>query len=114
MSFVSPDPKPGVISLDATFLLRKNRIFPELWKWIKMILLVIAFVVMGWSPAFGNSGSIRIGATVSATGHFSTEVGPFRRLFRAWAAEVNQTGGIYLKGKGKSGYAVYSTSPYML
>lgn len=73
----------------------------KVMKWVKVILLLIAFVVIGWSPAFGNSGRIRIGATVSATGHFSTEVGPFRRLFRAWAAGVNQTGGIYLKEKGK-------------
>ena len=28
---------------------------------------------------------IRIGLTISETGHFSMEIGPFRKLFQAWA-----------------------------
>jgi len=41
--------------------------------------------------------AIRVGATVSATGKYATEVGPFQRLFETWVAEVNDRGGIYLK-----------------
>ena len=37
---------------------------------------------------------VRIGATVSETGHFATEVGPFRGLFEAWAEDVNGRGGL--------------------
>jgi branched-chain amino acid transport system substrate-binding protein len=41
--------------------------------------------------------AIRVGATVSATGKYATEVGPFQRLFETWVADVNNRGGIYLK-----------------
>ena len=41
--------------------------------------------------------AIRIGVTVSVSGKFSTEIGPFQRLFKAWVDEVNRRGGIYLK-----------------
>ena len=43
---------------------------------------------------------IRIGATVSMSGKFSTEVGPFKQLMDAYAAEINAQGGIYVKGAG--------------
>ncbi len=46
--------------------------------------------------------AIRIGATVSQTGHFSSEIGPFKRLMEAWAGMVNEKGGIPMKGYGKS------------
>ncbi len=38
-------------------------------------------------------------ATVSRTGHFSTEIGPFERLMDAWADIVNARGGLMVKGK---------------
>ena len=41
--------------------------------------------------------AIRVGVTVSASGKFSTEVGPFQRLCQAWVDQVNGRGGIYLK-----------------
>ncbi|UCG11697.1 MAG: amino acid ABC transporter substrate-binding protein [Deltaproteobacteria bacterium] len=41
--------------------------------------------------------AIRVGATVSVSGKFATEVGPFQRLLKAWADEVNRRGGLYLK-----------------
>jgi branched-chain amino acid transport system substrate-binding protein len=41
--------------------------------------------------------AIRVGVTVSASGKFSTEVGPFQRLCQAWVDQVNRRGGIYLK-----------------
>jgi branched-chain amino acid transport system substrate-binding protein len=44
---------------------------------------------------------IRIGATVSETGHFSSEIGPFRRLLNAWADIVNTKGGLMLKKYGR-------------
>ena len=43
---------------------------------------------------------IRIGATVSMSGKFSTEVGPFKQLMDAYAAEINDQGGIYVKAVG--------------
>lgn len=45
---------------------------------------------------------IRIGATVSQSGHFSSEVGPFKRLMEAWAQIVNERGGIKLGQHNKS------------
>jgi len=58
-------------------------------RWMVMLLagLVIASSAEAVEP-------LRIGATVSETGHFATEVGPFRALFQAWAHGVNQSGGI--------------------
>ena len=46
--------------------------------------------------------AIVIGATVSQSGHFSSEIGPFKRLMEAWADIVNEKGGIKLKKYGKS------------
>ncbi len=52
-------------------------------------------------PVGAGGDVIRIGATVSASGHFAAEVGPFRRLFRAWEAQVNREGGLFLKKEGR-------------
>jgi len=41
----------------------------------------------------------RIGATISTSGHFATEVGPFGRLLSSWADELNSKGGIGLDGR---------------
>ncbi|MEW6139287.1 MAG: amino acid ABC transporter substrate-binding protein [Thermodesulfobacteriota bacterium] len=46
--------------------------------------------------------AILIGATVSQSGHFSSEVGPFKQLMEAWADTVNKKGGIKLAKYGKS------------
>ncbi len=46
--------------------------------------------------------AIVIGATVSQSGHFSSEIGPFKRLMEAWADIVNKKGGIKLEKYGKS------------
>jgi branched-chain amino acid transport system substrate-binding protein len=43
---------------------------------------------------------IRIGATVSMSGKFSTEIGPFKTLMEAYASTINSRGGIYLKSAG--------------
>ncbi|MBW2603373.1 MAG: amino acid ABC transporter substrate-binding protein [Deltaproteobacteria bacterium] len=43
---------------------------------------------------------IRIGATVSMSGKFSTEIGPFKKLMEAYAATINSRGGIYVKSAG--------------
>lgn len=69
--------------------------------WVKTVLILIGMVCVGWTQAWGAEDHIRIGATVSATGHFATEIGPFKNLFRAWAEQVNRDGGIFLKEKGK-------------
>jgi branched-chain amino acid transport system substrate-binding protein len=43
---------------------------------------------------------IRIGATVSMSGKFSTEIGPFKKLMEAYATTINSRGGIYVKSAG--------------
>jgi len=59
-------------------------------------LLIGIPVVAGSAP-----DAIHIGATVSQTGHFSSEIGPFKRLMNAWADLVNEQGGIMVKEYGK-------------
>ncbi len=58
------------------------------------------FMVMPFA-ALGAPDVIHIGATVSQTGHFSSEIGPFERLMKAWADMVNEQGGIMVKEYGK-------------
>ena len=53
-------------------------------------------------PAWGQK-EVRIGLTVSETGHFSTEVGPFRNLVEAWARDINHKGGVKI---GDEAYAI--------
>ncbi len=64
------------------------------------ILLTVLFTLAAQSHA-EVPDAIRIGVTVSVSGKFSTEVGPFQRLCRAWVDGVNRRGGIYLKKYGK-------------
>lgn len=66
----------------------------------RIICLTVCLSVM-YGPALAGE-SIRIGATVSASGHFASEVGPFKKLFEAWAARVNASGGILLKKSGRT------------
>jgi branched-chain amino acid transport system substrate-binding protein len=64
--------------------------------WIASIFLLSATISASdlWAEA---PPAVRVGVTVSASGKFSTEVGPFQRLCQAWVDEVNRRGGIYLK-----------------
>ncbi len=69
------------------------------------ILAVVAACWLFFAPAPSTAAdpdAIRIGATVSETGKFATEVGPFARLFKAWADQVNDNGGLRLERYGKS------------
>ncbi len=59
------------------------------------IITVLAGITWAETPK-----EIRIGATVSMSGKFSTEVGPFKKLMNAYAAEINNQGGIYVKAAG--------------
>jgi branched-chain amino acid transport system substrate-binding protein len=62
-------------------------------------VILLATMFAGSPGAFAEAPeAIRVGVTVSVSGKFATEVGPFQRLCEAWAAEVNRRGGIYLKG----------------
>jgi branched-chain amino acid transport system substrate-binding protein len=45
--------------------------------------------------------AILVGATIAATGPFSGEVGPFRKMMENWTEMVNARGGITLKEYGK-------------
>ncbi len=65
-------------------------------------ILGLVFLV-GTLPvaAAGAPDKILIGATVSQTGHFSSEIAPFKRLMEAWADLVNAKGGIEMKKYGK-------------
>ncbi len=67
---------------------------------VMMVLLVGLFPLH--ATAADVPDQILIGATVSQSGHFSSEIGPFKRLMEAWADIVNKKGGIKLKKYGKS------------
>ena len=65
---------------------------------------VVALVVLLVAPRGARAAapeSIRIGATVSESGHFSSEVGPFARLMKAWAEVVNEQGGLMVREYGR-------------
>jgi branched-chain amino acid transport system substrate-binding protein len=70
--------------------------------WLLGTCLAVIFLVA--LPAWAGDApkAIHIGATVSQSGHFSSEVGPFKRLMEAWADIVNGQGGIMVKDYGKS------------
>lgn len=59
---------------------------------LKAIYIGALFFVCQWAQA----EEFRIGATVSISGHFATEVGPFGKLLGSWANELNSKGGIVL------------------
>ena len=70
------------------------------------LILIAGIVLFNFSILVPDSDAevpdaIRVGATVSVSGKFSTEIGPFQRLFQAWVDEVNRQGGIYLKKYGR-------------
>lgn len=53
---------------------------------------VLGVCILAAGLSFGSE--VRIGATISQTGHFATEVGPFAGLLEAWATEANRAGGV--------------------
>jgi branched-chain amino acid transport system substrate-binding protein len=62
------------------------------------VCVLIGAVLWLFSPSlWAQPQEIRIGATVSATGKFATEVGPFKNLLTAWADEINSRGGLWLQ-----------------
>ena len=63
-------------------------------------LFLFLFLAGIWGTAAADD-AIRIGATVSATGHFASEIGPFEKLFTAWADRINERGGLALGKSGK-------------
>ena len=65
------------------------------------VCLVAAVLIGIPFAAMGAPDAIHVGATVSQTGHFSSEIGPFKRLMNAWADIVNEKGGIMVKEYGK-------------
>lgn len=68
-----------------------------------LVTCCLAVALLIGIPVVASSApdAIRIGATVSQTGHFSSEIGPFKRLMNAWADLVNEQGGIMVKEYGK-------------
>lgn len=58
---------------------------------ILIAILIANFALPNISLA---QNEIRIGLTISETGHFSTEIGPFRKLVQAWAHDTNRKGGM--------------------
>lgn len=59
-----------------------------------IIILPTVYTEYSWAQ-----NEIRIGLTVSESGHFSTEIGPFRKLVEAWADDINKNGGLKLGDK---------------
>lgn len=75
----------------------RKRVF---FAWIAGIFFLGIFAL--WADSHAQTpDAIRVGATVSVSGKFSTEIGPFQRLFQAWVDEVNRQGGIFLKKYGR-------------
>jgi len=68
-----------------------------------LVTCCLAVALLIGIPVVASSApdAIHIGATVSQTGHFSSEIGPFKRLMNAWADLVNEQGGIMVKEYGK-------------
>jgi len=64
-------------------------------KWIKAVGSFVLLVSVNCAQA----EEFRIGATISISGHFATEVGPFGRLLSSWANELNSKGGIGFAGR---------------
>jgi branched-chain amino acid transport system substrate-binding protein len=63
-----------------------------------LVICLSAALLIGVPMAASEAPkAIRIGATVSQTGHFSSEIGPFKRLMNAWADIVNEQGGIMVE-----------------
>jgi branched-chain amino acid transport system substrate-binding protein len=58
----------------------------------KMMGWVLLLALLWGSAAAAET--IRVGATVSQTGHFAAEVGPFKKLFDAWSRDVGERGGL--------------------
>lgn len=60
---------------------------------------LLIFLMCLWvSPnADADFREIRIGATVSGSGKFATEVGPFKKLLAEWAEKINRQGGLPLQ-----------------
>lgn len=60
------------------------------------VFLGLLALLLSPNAAVWGLEPVRIGVTVSETGHFATEVGPFRKLIEAWAVDVNRQGGLAL------------------
>jgi branched-chain amino acid transport system substrate-binding protein len=76
-------------------------------KWLMLPALLLVAVALTLGPAREAStqakapDAILVGATIAATGPFSAEVGPFKKLMETWAEMVNAKGGILIKEYGK-------------
>ncbi len=60
---------------------------------LSLLIAIFFFLLVGPGQACGKE-VIKVGASVSMTGPFSQEVGPFKRLFQAWEEQVNSSGGL--------------------
>jgi branched-chain amino acid transport system substrate-binding protein len=71
-----------------------------------LLVSLITILSLGTFFIFTNSTfaesprEIRIGATVSMSGKFSTEIGPFKALMESYATAINRRGGIYVNSAG--------------
>ena len=66
-----------------------------MFKRMTICLLLIGLLALDATAA----DTFRIGATVSETGHFATEIGPFRKLLQVWVEDLNADGGVQLGGR---------------
>ncbi len=60
-------------------------------RWLTTLTALMTSLLL---TGVSHGAEVRIGASVSQTGHFATEVGPFGALLRAWTQELNAQGGI--------------------
>lgn len=69
---------------------------------LALVICLVAVLLLGMPEGARSAPkAIHIGATVSQTGHFSSEIGPFKRLMNVWVDLVNEQGGIMLKEYNK-------------
>ena len=62
-----------------------------------MGLIIYLMGSMVSPQAYADFREIRIGATVSVSGKFATEVGPFKKLLAEWTEKINRQGGLHLQ-----------------
>lgn len=64
------------------------------------VLLILSIFILT-PKTWASEEAFKIGATVSMSGPFSQEVGPFANLFKAWEKRVNKEGGIRVGSQNK-------------
>ncbi|MFN3535751.1 MAG: ABC transporter substrate-binding protein, partial [Desulfatiglandales bacterium] len=64
---------------------------------MRRVFILIFLSSLFWPPLLKAEEAIfRVGMTISMSGPFSQEVGPFKDLVKTWQKRINQRGGMYI------------------